>query len=150
MLPEEDRGPSWLRDYFSTDFSQIDADIEAMEKFAAQLSASVTDGYAPHLSTVSTAMMTQLPGPAQEFIELRSFLLVHREAQDVSHQNVYNYANGTQGLASAAQDVGRRYEGADAFAHARAGEVERALDRFGVPATVGPGDSAPAGTGGDV
>jgi hypothetical protein len=140
MLPEEDRGPSWLQDYQLTDFSQIEADIEAMEKFAAQLSANVTDSYAPHLSTVSTAMMTQLPGPAQEFIELRSFLLVHREAQDISHQNVYNYANGTQGFASAAQDVSKQYAGTDAFAHARAGDVQSALDRYGVPTASTEGD----------
>ena len=150
MLPEEDRGPSWLRDYQVTDFSQIEADIEAMEKFAAQLSASVTDSYAPHMSTVSTAMMTQLPGPAQEFVELRSFLLVHREAQDVSHQNVYNYANGTQGFASAAQDVSKKYAGADAFAQAKVGDVEKALDRFGVPTDQSVHGSAPSTIEGDV
>lgn len=155
MIPEEDRGPSWLRDYKTTDFSQIEADIQAMEKFALELSANVKDNYAPHLSTVSTAMTTRLPGPAPEFLELQSFLTIHHQAQDVAHQNVYNYANGTQGFATAAEDVSKKYAGTDAFAHAKVTDVDRALDRVGIPkdptATGGQtGTGAPAGTEGDV
>jgi len=37
MIPEEDRGPAWLRDYGYADFGQIEADIQAMERFAATL-----------------------------------------------------------------------------------------------------------------
>jgi hypothetical protein len=133
VIPEEDRGPAWLRDYGYTDFSQIEADIEAMEKFATKLSADVKDNYAPHLSTVTDAMSTRLPDPPSEFIELLTFLFAHNEAQDVAHQNVYNYANGTQGFATAAQDISKTYSGADAFAHAKVRDVDKAFDKVGIP-----------------
>jgi hypothetical protein len=133
VIPEDDRGPAWLRDYGYTDFSQIEADIEAMEKFATQLSADVKDNYAPHLSTVTDAMSTQLPSPPSEFIELITFLFAHHEAQDQAHQNVYNYANGTQGFATAAKDISKKYSGSDAFAHAKVTDVDKALSSVGIP-----------------
>jgi hypothetical protein len=135
MIPEEDRGPVWLRDYGYADFGQIEADIQAMEKFAAKLSDNVKGSYAPHLTTVTDAMSTRLPNPPGEFVELASFLVAHNEAQDVTHQNVYNYANGTQGLASAAADISKKYSGSDAFAHANVSDVNTALDKVGVPTT---------------
>ena len=135
MIPEEDRGPAWLRDYDTTDFGAIEADIQAMEQFAAKLAANVKDSYAPHMSTVSESMGTPLPPPPGEFVELSSFLLAHREAQDVTHQNVYNYANGTQGFANAAADISKKYTGSDAFAHAKVADVDTALDRVGIPTT---------------
>jgi hypothetical protein len=137
MIPEEDRGPAWLRDYGYTDFSQIEADIQAMETFAAKLAANVTDDYAPHLSTVTTAMSTRLPEPPMEFIELWSFLFTHNDVQNVAHQNVYNYANGTQGFATAAEDISKKYGGSDAFAHARVRDVDNALDKVGIPTDTG-------------
>lgn len=133
MIPDEDRGPAWLRDYGYTDFSQIEADIQAMEQFATKLSANVKDNYAPHLSTVTTAMSTRLPDPPAEFIELTTFLFAHNEAQNVAHQNVYNYANGTQGFATAAEHISKEYSGTDAFAHAKVTDVDKALDNVGVP-----------------
>jgi hypothetical protein len=133
MLSEEDRGPAWLRDYGYTDFSQIEADIQAMEQFATKLSANVKDNYAPHLSTVTEAMSTRLPPAPSEFVELTTFLFVHNEAQNIAHQNVYNYANGTQGFATAAKDISKTYSGSDAFAHAKVKDVDRALDSVGIP-----------------
>jgi hypothetical protein len=135
MIPEEDRGPVWLRDYGYADFGQIEADIQAMEKFAAKLSDNVKGSYAPHLTSVTDAMSTRLPNPPGEFVDLASFLVAHNEAQDVTHQNVYNYANGTQGLASAAADISKKYSGSDAFAHAKVSDVTTALDKVGVPTT---------------
>jgi hypothetical protein len=133
MIPDEDRGPAWLRDYGYTDFSQIEADIQAMEQFATRLSANVKDDYAPHLSTVSSAMSTPLPSPPAEFVELLTFLTVHNDAQNTAHQNVYNYANGTQGFATAAEDISKKYAGTDAFAHAKVTDVDKALDQVGIP-----------------
>jgi len=137
MIPEDDRGPAWLRDYDYTDFSQIEADIQAMETFALKLAANVADDYAPHLSTVTTAMSARLPAPPPEFTELWSFLFTHNEIQNVAHQNVYNYANGTQGFATAAEDISKKYSGTDAFALAKVRDVDTALDRVGVPASDG-------------
>ena len=132
MIPEEDRGPTWLRDYGYTDFSRIEADIAAMETFAAKLSASVQNGYAPYLAGVTGAMSTRLPDPPSEFIELLTFLFAHNEAQNITHQNVYNYANGTQGFAAAAADIGKAYEGSDAFARAEVADVHRSFQKVGI------------------
>ncbi|MCU7726703.1 hypothetical protein ODJ79_23480 [Actinoplanes sp. KI2] len=134
MIPEDDLGPAWLRDYGYTDFSQIEADIQAMEHFAQKLSANVADNYAPHLTTVTDGMSTKLPDPPSEFIELYTFLFVHRDAMDVTHQNVYNYANGTKSFAIAAKDISDTYRGSDAFSHAKVGDVNKAFDQVGIPA----------------
>ncbi|GIF24463.1 hypothetical protein BJ973_007943 [Actinoplanes tereljensis] len=128
MIPEEDRGPAWLRDYGYTDFSSIEADIQAMEQFASKLSATVQDDYAPHLATVTDAMATRLPDPPGEFVELFTFLSAHRDVADVAHQNVYNYANGTQDFALVAKDIGKKYSGSDAFSHAKVTDVDKAFN----------------------
>ena len=132
MIPDEDRGPGWLRDYGYTDYSQIQADIKAMEQFATKLSANVKDNYAPHLTTVTDAMSTKLPDPPSEFIELVTFLSIHNTAQDAAHKNVYNYANGTEGFATAAKDISKEYDGSDAFAHAKVNDVDKAFDKVGI------------------
>ena len=133
MIPEEDHGPQWLQDYGYTDFGDIEADIRAMEHFAAKLSADVKDSYAPHLSTVTDTMSKRLPNPPAEFYELSSFLIVHNEAQNVTHGNVYNFAGGTEGFARAASDISRKYTGSDAFSHAKVADVDTAFKQVGIP-----------------
>jgi hypothetical protein len=129
MIPEEDRGPSWLRDYGFTDFGNIAADIAAMEEFAKKLAADVQDNYVPHLTGVTDAMLTQLPPAATTFPELVDFMATHREAQDVTQQNVFNFANGTNHFATAAQTISADYRGSDAFSHARVRDVDKAFDQ---------------------
>jgi hypothetical protein len=135
MIPEEDRGPAWLRDYGFTDFGSIEADIVAMEEFAAKLSSDVQNNYVPHLASVTDAMLTQLPPAADTFRELVDFLSVHRDAQDATQQNVYNFANGTYHFATAAQTISADYRGSDAFSHARVRDVDRAFDKAVEPDT---------------
>jgi len=144
MIPDEDRGPSWLQDYGYTDFGDIEADIRAMEHFAAKLSSDVKDNYAPHLSTVTDTMSKRLPDPPAEFYELSSFLIVHNNAQNVTHGNVYNYAGGTEGFAQAAADISQKYSGSDAFSHAKVKDVDKAFNQVGIPADP-TGAPSPAG-----
>jgi hypothetical protein len=127
MLPEEDRGPAWLRDYGHTDFGDIEADIAAMEEFARRLAADVQDNYVPHLTGVTDAMLTELPPPAATFPELVDFMTAHQAAQDTTQTNVYNFANGTNRFATAARTISAEYQGADAFSHARVRDVEAAF-----------------------
>jgi hypothetical protein len=142
MIPDEDRGPAWLRDYGFTDFGDIAADITAMEEFAKKLAADVQDNYVPHLTGVTDAMLTELPPPAQTFDELVEFMKAHHAAQIVTQQNVYNFANGTNHFATAAQTISQDYRGADAFAHARVKDVDKAFDQAVNPdnGTVDQGD----------
>lgn len=124
---DEDLGPRWLRDYGSTNFGDIAANIAAMEELATRLAADVQN-YATHFSSVSDAMMTDVPVP-NGFPELQEFMTVHREAQDVTHSNVYNFANGTNNFAQAAQDISNKYRGADAVSRARVSDVDSAFQK---------------------
>ena len=142
MIPDEDRGPAWLRDYGFTDFGNIEADIAAMEQFAKKLAADVQNNYVPHLAGVTDAMLTQLPPAATTFPELIDFMTTHQQAQDVTQQNVFNFANGTNHFAEAARSIGEKYRGSDALAHARVSDVDKAFDKAVSPqnATVDRGD----------
>lgn len=121
-LSEEDRGPLWLRDY-----QRIDADIAQLGEFATRLAAEVRENYATHLPYVSEAMTTPVPPVSGNFPELLDFMLTHRRAQDLTQTNVYNYRDGTGSFANAAAIISDNYAGADAFAHARIDDVDRAL-----------------------
>ena len=127
MLSEEDRGPAWLQNSGFTDFSQIEADVTAMEQFATQLRGDVTKNYETHVPVVQQLMLTRLPQPPTEFAELSSFLVVHNSAQNVSQQNVFLFADGTLQAADAAKKVSTDYRGSDAFSHARVSDVDRAF-----------------------
>jgi hypothetical protein len=133
MIPEEDRGPSWLRDYGYTDFGDIEADLVAMEQFAQKLASEVQDNYAPHAETVTEVMLTQLPAPAATFPELVHFMQAHNAAQNTIQKNVYNFANGTNHFATAADEISKEYRGSDAFSHARVGDVDKAFEYAATP-----------------
>jgi hypothetical protein len=133
MIPEEDRGPSWLRDYGFTDFGDIAADIAAMEEFAKKLAADVEKNYVPHMAGVTSAMLTRLPQAADTFPELGAFLAAHQSAQDMTQANIYNFANGTHHFASAAQTISAQYRGSDAFSRAKVKDVNDAFDKVVSP-----------------
>jgi hypothetical protein len=134
MIPE-DRGPSWLRDYGFTDFGDIAADIAAMEEFAKKLAADVEKNYVPHMSGVTSAMLTPLPPAADTFPELGAFLSAHQSAQDTTQANVYNFAGGTHHFASAARTISAQYRGSDAFSRAKVKDVDDAFDKAASPET---------------
>ena len=121
MLPEEDRPPAWLADY-----GAIEADIQAMEDFAAGLAKEVETGYGPHLDLVTTSMMTTLPA-APNFPELQAFLMQHHDVQTATFSNAFNFREGTGQFASAAKTISHEYRGSDAFSHARVADVDNAF-----------------------
>ena len=122
-IPEEDRGPSWLRDY-----GAIEADIQRMEEFAAKLRAEVMNNYAPHLELVARDMATPIPQPDARFGELVGFLQAHQVAQVNTANAITYHGNETGGFAEAASEISQNYGAADAFAHARVSVVEQALN----------------------
>ncbi|MGI5214264.1 hypothetical protein [Plantactinospora sp. CA-290183] len=131
MIPEEDRGPAWLRDYGGS----IEADIQRMEQFAAELEAEVRKNYVPHMKELQGDMMVEMPGPPADFPELVSFLQRHQEVQQETSNGVWNIGNKTGGMATAAKLVSENYSNSDAFSHARVRDVEQALDQTGVTNT---------------
>ncbi|MDQ7911345.1 hypothetical protein RB614_43335 [Phytohabitans sp. ZYX-F-186] len=131
--PADDSGPAWLGGY-----AQIEADIARMDEFAAQLRAEVVDNYAPHLTHVTDDMAVDLPEPPESFAELTGFLQAHRTSQFNTADLVYFYQEATWGLATAATEVSTMYGEADAFAAAKASDVESALDRTAAAAPPAP------------
>ncbi|MDI6099739.1 hypothetical protein QLQ12_14140 [Actinoplanes sp. NEAU-A12] len=127
MIPEEDLGPAWLRDYQYTDFGSIEADIQAMKQFAARLTASIEHSYAPHAVTVSETMINRLPDAPLGFYDLHIFLYAHDQVQIATQQNVYGYINNTYRFASAADQISEKYQGADAFSRAKIADVHATL-----------------------
>ena len=138
-MPVDQSGDSSQINYNFTDLSQIEADVAAMESFAKALAADVKNNYAPNMRHVTDAMLTEIPQPPVDFVELYSFLYTHREAQDVTQLNVYNYANGTARFASAATQISNTYRGSDAFSHAKLTDVDKAFGKVGIPDSTHPG-----------
>jgi hypothetical protein len=122
-IPGEDLGPGWLRDY-----AAIEADIQRMEQFAAELRAEVTDNYVPHFELVAQDMTAGVPQPDARFTELVGFLQTHQVAQVNTTNAIMYHGNETGGFAEAASKISQNYGAADAFAHARVSVVENVLD----------------------
>jgi methyl-accepting chemotaxis protein len=136
-LPEEDRGPAWLRNW-----EYIEADIQAMDDFAKKLRAEVETNYATHLTPIYDDMGTKLPQPPQAFPELSDLMTTHQEATQTTTNFVHDYANRSAGMAQAASQISSNYHNADAFAQASVTSVHKALDTTGVanPSTGDPAD----------
>lgn len=137
MIPEEDRGPSWLRDYGFTDFGDIAADIHAMAEYAKKLAADVQANYEPHSDAVTTAFGTTLPAPHPVFQELCAFMKAHDAVRDLTKYNVSAFGQGSSMFADAAQQISDDYSTSDAFAHATVRDVDKALTDSALPSTGG-------------
>lgn len=113
--------------------SSIEADIRAMEEFAATLANEVQTGYDPHLQQVIPAMLTQLPEGSGDFPELRSFLELHHEVQQQTFSNTFNFRDGTNHFAVVAQSISEEYASSDAFARAKVRDVNEGFDAASNP-----------------
>ncbi|MFC6014943.1 hypothetical protein ACFP2T_01865 [Plantactinospora solaniradicis] len=140
MIPEEDRGPAWLRDYGGS----IEADIQRMEEFAKQLTAEVQKNYVPHMEEVQSDMLPDLPGPV-DYPELFEFMKAHRTVQQDTSTRVWEVGDGTGGLATAAETVSKNYGQADAFSQARVRDVENALNQTNAAPPPPAGTQTPQG-----
>lgn len=141
-LPEEDRGPVWLRDW-----QYIEADIQAMDDFAQKLRAEVETNYAAHLTPICDDMTTPLPTVDARFTELVTLLTTHQQATDTTTHQVRDYANRSAGIAHAASEISTNYGNADAFAQATLNAVNKALGSTGVaaPGAAQPGTAPDSG-----
>ena len=104
----------------------IEADIAAMEDFAAALAAEVEKNFGPESIRLTSQLRADFPGAAT-FRELTWFVEAHEQAKNATYQNVFQFRRGTHGLATAAKKVSDEYRGADAFSSARASDVRDAL-----------------------
>lgn len=130
---------STVADWDFSSIEGIEADIAAMEDFAAGLKANLQKNYAPHADAVAEAMFTAVPS-GDPFYELHLFMYSHQKVQDATQQNVDLFFEGTHKLAVAAEEVSARYRGSDAFSRATVSDIEAELKKAG-GTTQPPGDT---------
>jgi hypothetical protein len=121
---------STVDNYDLSDIEGIEADIAAMEEFAAGLKADLVDNYVPHATVAAANMLAELPNGG-EFYELFLFLGAHRQVQDATFRNVDGYVAGTYQFATSAEEISAKYRGADAFSRARLSDVQAAFEGNG-------------------
>ncbi|MEU8655791.1 hypothetical protein [Actinoplanes philippinensis] len=121
--------PGWLSNVDYTDFGAIEADINAMEKFASQLKLAIEENYAPYADMVSNTMIKQLPDT--KFYEFHLFLYAHDQVQIATQMNLAGYTDGTYKFASAASSISEQYRGSDAFARAKVADVTAQFEKTG-------------------
>ncbi len=114
MIPEDDRGPVWLRGY-----AAIETDLQGLEDVTRALTAEVAEGFGPHLEHVTAVMTRRLPDGGDLFPELRDFLRRQTDAQSQVIANAVNFAPGTTRVAAEAREAGRDYRLVDAGARSR-------------------------------
>ncbi|GIJ77345.1 hypothetical protein SAMN05443287_105229 [Micromonospora phaseoli] len=137
MIPAEDRPASWLSSY-----GGVEADIRQLREFADKLRAEVESNYAPHLRYIADDMVTEVPNPADAFVELVQFMRAHWETQQAATNAVWGVGDATGHLAEAAKIVAEQYGDVDAFSAARVADIHQAFGQAGVvPAQPAPSPS---------
>jgi hypothetical protein len=118
-----------IQDHFGYGDDQlagIDADIAAMEDFAAGLIAEVEKNFAPNATRYSADLQIELSGGGS-FTELAQFFRAHSDVKARTYGNLDAFRGGTHRLASAAHTVSQEYRSSDAFSRAKVRDVEDAL-----------------------
>lgn len=150
MLPEEDRGPAWLRDWGNTtgytntqpmtgwvDGDALAVDIQDLVAFADALRNEHIQDFQPHVREVYT-LMEKDPTPAPpEFVEFAESMTHHRNILVQTSSVMYQMDQAVLAFAQAAHDISETYGSADAFSSASVQDVEGNL---GTPA---PGTAQP-------
>ena len=147
-LPEEDRGPSWLRDWGNnTGYTNVDnfsgyvdanaltVNIQDLVAFATALQTEHEQDYRPHVREVYDLMEAQTSAPDERFVELVEGLTHHRDMLVRTSTVLYEQDKAVIAFAEAARSISAAYRGADELSAASVGDVEATL---AVPPAGGP------------
>lgn len=139
-LPEEDRGPAWLRDWGSTtghtdldtfsgyvDSDALAVDIESLVAFADSLQAEHEQDYRPHVQTVFDGMSAVPAQPDGRFIELTEGMTHHRDMLVQTSTAIANHDKAVIAFVDAARAISEEYRNADALSAASVKDVDTAL-----------------------
>lgn len=150
-LPEEDRGPAWLRDWGSkTGHTELDTfsgyvdpdalavDIKSLTKFAEALLAEHENDYRPHVQTVFDGMSAAPAQPDIRFIELTEGMTHHRDMLVQTSTALANHDKAVIAFINAAKAISEEYRTADAMSAASVTDVEANLTV--APSQTGTGD----------
>jgi hypothetical protein len=136
-LPEEDKGPAWLRDwgnktgYTGTDTQtgyvdgqSLAVDINSLVAFANALQTEHEQDYRPHVREVYDGMAANPAGPDARFVELNEVMTHHRDMLVQASTALANHDKAIVAFVDAARAISEEYRGADALSAAKVGDVE--------------------------
>lgn len=139
-LPEEDKGPPWLRDWGSkTGFTGTDSfsghvdgqslavDINSLVAFADALQTEHEQDYRPHVREVFDGMAAQPADPDERFVELAEAMTHHRDMLVQTSTALVNHDKAIMAFVAAARAISEEYRGADAMSAAKLDDVEESL-----------------------
>ncbi|WP_155374334.1 hypothetical protein [Catellatospora vulcania] len=138
-LPEEDKGPAWLRDYgresgytkanvmTGYDEGSLAVDLQSLVDFAEALETEHTKDYRPHAQEVFKDMSVKVADPHADFIELCSSLGWQRELLVQTSDALLKHDQAVLAFVTAAREISKKYGEADALGAAKAQDVNRNL-----------------------
>jgi len=139
-LPEEDRGPAWLRDWGSktgytgtdsfsgyVDGSSLAVNVDSLVAFANALQTEHEQDFRPHVREVFDGMSAEPAGPDARFVELTEAMSHHREMLVLTTTALVNHDKAITAFCDAAHTISEEYRGADAMSAAKVSDVDEAL-----------------------
>lgn len=157
-LPEEDKGPAWLRDWGSStgytesnnmtgyvDGDALAVDIKDLIAFSDALKKEHEEDYRPHVREVYDLMGAAPAQPDERFIELYESMKHHRDMLVQASTALAAHDKAVMSFVGAARTISEEYEGADAMSAARVSDVESTLGApppTGTETTVTPEEAA--------
>ncbi|MFC7242572.1 hypothetical protein ACFQO7_08765 [Catellatospora aurea] len=145
-LPEEDKGPAWLRDYgresgytkantfTGYDDGSLAVDLQSLVDFAEALETEHTKDYRPHAQEVFKDMSAKVADPHADFIELCASLGWQRELLVQTSDALLKHDQAVLAFVTAARQISKKYGEADALGAAKAQDVNKNL-AVAVPTT---------------
>jgi hypothetical protein len=147
-LPEEDRGPAWLRDWgnetghtdvdnFSgyVDPDALSVDIGSLVAFAQALQSEHEQDYRPHVQTVFRQMSAVVAPPDARFVELTEGLTHHRDMLVQTSTAMAAHDKAIIAFVEAARAISTEYRNADAMSAATVSDVTSNLESTSVTRT---------------
>lgn len=150
-LPEEDRGPAWLRDWgrdtghtdldtFTgyVDPNALSVDINTLVAFAQALQVEQEKDFRPHVQEVFKQMSAITAPPDGRFIELTEGLTHHREMLALTSTAIAQHDKAIVAFVEAARTISTAYRNVDAMSAATVADVENSLTNVSVTAQSNP------------
>jgi hypothetical protein len=139
-LPEEDKGPAWLRDWASkTGHTELDTftgsvdpdaltvDIKTLVAFAKALQAEHESDFRPHVKMVFDQMSAAPAQPDARFVELTETMTHHRDMLVQTSTALVRHDQAVMAFVAAADKISAEYRGADAMSSATVRDVNTQL-----------------------
>ena len=147
-LPEEDRGPAWLRDWGRrtgytesdpmtgyVDGNALQVDVQDLLAFSQALQTEFEQDYLPHLDEVYRLMEKAPSAPDERFVELTEGMTHHRDVLVQTSTILEEHKQAVVAFFTAAKEIGNAYRGTDELTAARVSDVEANLAPTNVSTT---------------